>query len=58
MLLKRSNNAAGVGTYNSVPKSDFIDLKAEIDKPDINNLVNITTNLNYLKQRQMIQMLS
>ena len=51
MLLKTSNNAAGVGTYNSVPKSDFIDLKVEIDKPDINNLVNITTNLNYLKQR-------
>ena len=35
----------------------FFALKAEVDKLDINKLVNFATSLNNLKQKQMIYML-
>ena len=41
------NDTAGVDTSNLAAKSDFIALKAEIDKLDI--LVNVQTGFNNLK---------
>ena len=44
-------DATGVDTSNLPAKSDFIALKAVIDKLDINKLVNVSTNLNNLKAK-------
>ena len=47
MLLKKElNNCTGDDASNLAPKSDFINLKAEVDKLDINKLVNVPTDLN------------
>ena len=47
MLLKKElNNCTGDDASNLAAKSDFIDLKAEVDKLDINKLVNVPTDLN------------
>ena len=48
MLLKRIN-ATGVNTSDLAAKKDFIVLKAEVDKLDINKLVNIPTCMQNLK---------
>ena len=48
---KELDHATGVDTSDLVAKNDFIDLKAEIDKLDINNLVNVSTSLNNLKTK-------
>ena len=48
---KELNDATGVDTSNLANKSDFIALKAEIDKLDINELVNFPTGLNTLKTK-------
>ena len=44
-------NATGVDTSDLAPKKDFIVLKAEVDKLDINKLVNVQTSLNDLKTK-------
>ena len=48
---KELNDATGVDTSNLANKSDFIALKAEIDKLDINELVNFPTGLNTLETK-------
>ena len=54
MLLK---DAAGVDISNIAAKSDFIALKAEVDKLDIKKLVHVQTGLNDLETRVDIQIL-
>ena len=46
MILKKWKDVIGVLTSNLAAKSDFIGLKAEVDKLDIVKLVNVPTNLN------------
>ena len=48
---KELKHTVGVDTSNLVVKKDFIALKAEFDKLDINKLVNVTTSLNNLKTK-------
>ena len=42
-------HATGVNTFDLAAKNDFIDLKAEVEKVDINKLVNVPTSSNNLK---------
>ena len=54
MLLKRIRSgvkATGVNTSDSAAKGDFIALKGEVGKLDINKFVNVPTNLNNLKAK-------
>ena len=51
MLLKKLNDVAGFDTSNSAGKSDFIALKAELDKLNINELVNVPTGLSNSKTK-------
>ena len=44
-------DATGIDTSDLADKKDCIDLKAEIDKPDIAILVNVPTILNNLKTK-------
>ena len=39
-------HAADVDTSDLAPKKDFVALKAEIDKPDINKQIKVPTSLN------------
>ena len=48
---KELEHAAGADTSNLAAKNDFIALKAESDKLDINELVNVPTCLNNLKAK-------
>ena len=48
---KELKHAKGVDKSNLAGKSNFIALKAEVDKLDINKLVNIPTSLNNLKTK-------
>ena len=48
---KELEHATGVDTSDFVAKKDFVAMKVEVDKLDINNLVNVPTNLNSLKIR-------
>ena len=50
-IKKELEDATGVDTTDFVAKNDFIDLKAEVDKLDINTLVNVPTGLNNLKTK-------
>ena len=50
-LEKKLNNDKGVDTSNLAVKSNFIALKAEVDKVDINKLVNVLNSLNNLKTK-------
>ena len=52
MLLKKElEHASGVDTSNLAIKKYFITLKAEVDKLDINELVNGLTSFNNLKTK-------
>ena len=51
MLLKKIEHAAGIETPDLASKKDFIDLKAEIDKVDVNKLTNVSPSLNNLKTK-------
>ena len=51
MLLKKLDHATGVDTSDLVTKKDFIALKPEVDKLDINKLINVPTSLNNLKTK-------
>ena len=51
MLLKELNDATGSDTSNLAPERDFIALNAEVDKLDINKLVNVPTGLNNIKTK-------
>ena len=48
---KKLNDDKGVDTSNLAVKSNFIALKAEVDKVDINKLVNVLNSLNNLKTK-------
>ena len=48
---KKRNYATGVDTSDLAVKKDFIALKPEVDKLDINRLVNVSTSLNNSKQK-------
>ena len=48
---KESAHATGVDTFDLAAKKDLIALKAEVDKLDINKLVNVPTSLNNLKTK-------
>ena len=45
------NYSIGVNTSNLAAESDFIALKAEVDKIDINKRVNVPADLNNLKTK-------
>ena len=49
--IKELENVTGVYTSNLSAKSDFIALRAEVDKLRINELVNVPTGLNDLKTK-------
>ena len=48
---KELDHATEVDTSDLAAKKDFIALKAEVDKLDINKLVNVPTSLNNLKTK-------
>ena len=48
---KEFNHVTGVDTSDLAAKKDFIALKAEVDKLDINKLTNVLTSLNNLKTK-------
>ena len=48
---KESDHATGVDTSDLAAKKDFIALKAEVGKLDINKLVNVPTSLDNLKTK-------
>ena len=48
---KELKHATGIDTSDLAAKKDFIALKAEVDKLDINKLTNVPTSLNYLKTK-------
>ena len=51
MLLKTLEHATGIDTSDLAAKEDYITLKVEVDKLDINKLVNVPTSLNNLKNK-------
>ena len=51
MLIQKLGYATGVDSSELAAKKDFIPLKAEVDKLDINKLVNVSTSLNNLKTK-------
>ena len=52
MLLKKElDHATGVETSDLAAKKDFIALKAEVDKLDIDKSVNVPTSLNNSKTK-------
>ena len=50
-VLDMSNHATGFDTSDLAAKNDFIALKAEIGKVDINTLSDVLTSLNNLKTK-------
>ena len=48
---KELENTTGIDTSDLAAKKDIIALKAEVDKLDINKLVNVPTNFNNLKTK-------
>ena len=50
-IKKELEHAAGVDTSDLAAKKYVIALKAEVDKTDINKLVNVPTSLNNLKTK-------
>ena len=48
---KELEHATGIDTSDLAAKRDFIALKAEVDKLDINKLTNVPTSLNNLKTK-------
>ena len=51
MLLKKTDHATGINTSGLDAKKDFIVLKAEVNKLDINKRVNVPISLNNLKTK-------
>ena len=49
MLLKKLELAKSIDTSDLAAEKDFVALNTEVDKLDINKLVNVPTNLNNLK---------
>ena len=51
MQLKKLDHATGVDTSDLAAKKDFIAMKAEVIKLDINKLVDVQTGSNNLKTK-------
>ena len=51
MLLEKTDHATGINTSVLDAKKDFIALKAEVGKLDINKRVNVPISLNNLKAK-------
>ena len=51
VIKKELDHATGVDTSGLAAKKDFIASKVEVDKQDINKLVNVPTSLNNLKTK-------
>ena len=49
---KELEHASGINTSDLAAKKDFIALKAEVDKLDINNIVNVSNKLNNLTTKK------
>ena len=47
-------NATGVDTLSSIKKTDFPNLKSDVDKLDIDKYKNVLGKLNYLKCKSML----
>ena len=47
MLLKGLDHATGVDTFDLAAKKDFIAVKAEADKPNINKIVNVPATIGW-----------
>ena len=50
-IKKELDYAARIDTSDLAAKKDFIALKAEVDKLDINKLINVSTSLNNFKTK-------
>ena len=50
-IKSKQNDATGVDTSNLAARWDFVALKAEFDKLDINEMVNFQNDLNNLKTK-------
>ena len=48
---KELEHAAGIDISDLAAKKDFVVLKAEVDKLDINKLVHVSTSLNNMKTK-------
>ena len=48
---KKLEHATGIDTSDLTAKKDFIALKAEVDKQDLNKLTNVPTSLNNLRAK-------
>ena len=48
---KELKHATGLDIFDLATKKDFIALKAEVDKLDINKLVNVQTSLNNVRKK-------
>ena len=48
---KKLEHATGIDTSDLAAKKDFIVLKAEVDKLNINKLTNVPSSLNNLKTK-------
>ena len=51
MIQKKLQHATGTDTSDLASKKDFIALKAEVEKQDINKLADVPTSLNTLKTK-------
>ena len=49
---KELEHASGIDTSDLAAKKDFIALKTEVDKLDINNIVNVSNKLNNLTTKK------
>ena len=58
MIVKKIKDAIGVDTCNLAAKRDFIALKFEVEKLDINKFVNFPTGLNNLKTQKPRKMMT
>ena len=48
---KKNRTCCSIETPDLASKKDFIDLKAEVDKVDVNKLTNVSPSLNNLKTK-------
>ena len=51
-IKKELHHATGVDNFDLPAKKSFVALKAEVDKLDVNELVNVPTSLNNLKTKK------
>ena len=52
---KELERTTDIDTFDVVAKKAFIALEAEVDKPDMNKLTNVSTSLNNLKTKVFLK---